>query len=355
MVELQNLEKWLSSHVVPVYQPVHELFLSLHVLARPEHHAGRLGWAKEMMANLPLQMRDQLLYFKMITDEYMTIMDIFQPWEESLKYSVEAGLEKIAALTPEAFAEVMIGPRVPVEKVQSCLSGCETAENDWFNPQQRELLQNPEAVKQRLVEFLYNYLLYFRQEHKRVEPWIIRAVHQAQERIEKDPLGFLKEIHPRFHVHDDYLELHKAKTYRFPFHELRDVYVVPSTFAAPHLLLGIYPEAISVGLHVGVPGTEEKAVIAEDFIRVMKALSDFTRASILKSLLRHPYCIRQLAEMHGISEPAVVKHVKILVEAELAWSERRGHYVFYHGVSTRLEQLAVDIHQYLDMPDFADF
>ena len=104
-------------------------------------------------------------------------------------------------------------------------------------------------------------------------------------------------------------------------------------------------------MHVNVPGTANRTAIASDFIAKMKVFSDPTRTAILKSLLDHPYCIQQLADLHGITEPAVAKHIKLLVETDFVWSERRGRYVFYRGVPTKIERLAVDIHEFIDMPD----
>ncbi|MCK9906578.1 winged helix-turn-helix domain-containing protein, partial [Frankia sp. Cpl3] len=112
-----------------------------------------------------------------------------------------------------------------------------------------------------------------------------------------------------------------AQTYQFAYQELEQIYLYPSTFAAPHLLLGIDDARICVVIAVEVPGSTQKATVPNDFITKMKVFSDPTRAAILKSLLQHPYCIQQLAELHGISEPAVAKHMKLLSEADFVWGE----------------------------------
>ncbi|MGE5702730.1 MAG: ArsR/SmtB family transcription factor, partial [Clostridia bacterium] len=188
-------------------------------------------------------------------------------------------------------------------------------------------------------------------EQRRIEPWLIRSVHESTEQLQKDPLAFMDSIHPRLHIHEQFLQFHKAQTYQFWYRDLQHIYVQPSTFVAPHLLLGTYGERISVGLALDIPGTGAKATVAADFILKMKVFSDPTRATILKNLLLHPYCIQQLADMHGISEPAVVKHIKLLHEAGFIWGERKGRYVFYRAIPSRLEMLAVDIHEFIDVPD----
>lgn len=277
-------------------------------------------------------------------------MDLFSPRNHSISSSVEAGLELIEKLSTEDFVHYMLGIDYDRELIERCLSGADQGLLENLKQEQRLLLQQPEKTKRQFMQFLFSYLPYFSKEQRRFEPWIIRSVHEIQEKLSEDPYLFVSNIHPRFHVKDTYVEFHKAKNYRFSYGDLQKIYVVPSTFVYPHLLLGIFDESISVGYPVETPGNTEKFTVPNDLIKVMKALSDPTRAAILKSLLHHPYCIQQLSDLHGISEPAVLKHIKLLKETGLVWSERRGYYIFYHGDQSRLEMLTVELHQFIDMP-----
>ncbi len=345
------LEQWIKKHVVVLYVPSYEFFNSLHVLGHPEHHTTRLNWVEETLNALPSHLLSELEYFKVLSNEYLDIMDALEPWCTPLYDSVEAGIEQIETLPLEKFVATMLGPNFHPHKVSAWLNGERDELFHQLKPEHREMINHPLTTKARFIDFLHQYLPYFQKEQRRIEPWLIRAVYEAQERIEKEPVKFMEEIHPRLRLHDYYLEFHKYKTFRFAYQDLQQVYIKPSTFVSPHLLLGIYTERLSVALLIDVPGTTEKKSIPADFIRTMKALSDSTRVSIFKSLLGHPYCIQQLADLHGVSEPAVSKHIKLLAEAELIWGERRGHYVFYKGIPSRLEMFSVDIHQFLDMPD----
>ena len=58
--------------------------------------------------------------------------------------------------------------------------------------------------------------------------------------------------------------------------------------------------------------------------RTFSALSDPTRRDILERLSAGPASISQLAEPIGISLPGVMKHVRILEEAELVTTEKHG-------------------------------
>jgi DNA-binding transcriptional ArsR family regulator len=58
--------------------------------------------------------------------------------------------------------------------------------------------------------------------------------------------------------------------------------------------------------------------------RTFSALSDPRRRDILERLQLGPASISELAKPSGISLPAVMKHVRILEEANLVTTEKRG-------------------------------
>lgn len=311
----------------------------------------RLTWAEEMLDDLPRKLAERLSYFRSLSNNFLEIMDFIEPWNAARYPSVEAGLERIAALAAEEFIEGMIGPRFHRRQIEAWMQGRVDEIFEQLTPEHRELIRHPLAKKREFLQLCYDYLPYFQKEERRIEPWLIRAVHESQEQLAKDGVGFLSNIHPRMHVHEKFVQFHKAKTYQFAYQELQHIYLYPSTFADPHLLLGTYGERICVVISVQVPGFTQKMAVPNDFIAKMKVFSDPTRAAILKSLLQHPYCIQQLAELHGVSEPAVAKHMKLLTDAQFVWGERKGRYVFYRADPGRLEKLSVDIHEFIDMPD----
>jgi DNA-binding transcriptional ArsR family regulator len=58
--------------------------------------------------------------------------------------------------------------------------------------------------------------------------------------------------------------------------------------------------------------------------RTFSALSDATRRDILERLARGPASISELARPYGISLPGVMKHVRILEDANLVTTEKMG-------------------------------
>ncbi|HRS89108.1 MAG TPA: metalloregulator ArsR/SmtB family transcription factor [Smithellaceae bacterium] len=66
-----------------------------------------------------------------------------------------------------------------------------------------------------------------------------------------------------------------------------------------------------------------------DFINVMKALSDHNRVRIVKVLQSKPLCVCELQELLSIPQPAVSKHMKVLEKAGLVEGKKEGLWVYY--------------------------
>jgi ArsR family transcriptional regulator len=67
----------------------------------------------------------------------------------------------------------------------------------------------------------------------------------------------------------------------------------------------------------------------EEFIKVMKALSDANRVKLLKLLQQRKMCVCEIQASLGIAQPTVSKHLKILEAAGLVGREKDGIWVNY--------------------------
>jgi ArsR family transcriptional regulator len=67
----------------------------------------------------------------------------------------------------------------------------------------------------------------------------------------------------------------------------------------------------------------------DEFIRVMKALSDPNRVKLLKMLQERVMCVCELRAALHLAQPTVSKHLKILEEAGLVRREKDGLWVNY--------------------------
>jgi ArsR family transcriptional regulator, arsenate/arsenite/antimonite-responsive transcriptional repressor len=66
-----------------------------------------------------------------------------------------------------------------------------------------------------------------------------------------------------------------------------------------------------------------------EFIKVMKALSDPNRVKIIKMLQHKMMCVCEMQAALNIAQPTVSKHLKILEQAELVSSQKEGQWVNY--------------------------
>jgi ArsR family transcriptional regulator len=67
----------------------------------------------------------------------------------------------------------------------------------------------------------------------------------------------------------------------------------------------------------------------DDFINVMKALSDPNRVRMIKLLQNKDLCVCEIQQLFSIPQPAVSKHMKVLEKAGVVKGEKEGLWVFY--------------------------
>ncbi|MFW6273079.1 MAG: ArsR/SmtB family transcription factor [bacterium] len=75
---------------------------------------------------------------------------------------------------------------------------------------------------------------------------------------------------------------------------------------------------------------------AKETIRVLRAMADFNRLKIITLLSKRPMCVHAIVHHLNISQPAVSKHLKLLTDAGLLVSEKKGMYVHYSLKRDRL-------------------
>jgi len=66
-----------------------------------------------------------------------------------------------------------------------------------------------------------------------------------------------------------------------------------------------------------------------DFLKVMKALSDKNRLKIVKMLQFRELCVCEIQNALGVSQPTVSKHLKVLEYADIVNKRKDGQWVNY--------------------------
>lgn len=67
----------------------------------------------------------------------------------------------------------------------------------------------------------------------------------------------------------------------------------------------------------------------DELLRVMKALSDPGRLSILKLLAVRELCACEIINLLGLAQPTISRHMKVLAEAGLVAGRKVGPWVHY--------------------------
>ncbi len=96
-----------------------------------------------------------------------------------------------------------------------------------------------------------------------------------------------------------------------------------------------------------------------DFIKVMKALSDPNRVKLLKMLQHRVMCVCEIHATLNIAQPTVSKHLKVLEDAGLVSYRKDGLWVNYHLTDGSSSPYAASIlgnlkHWLEDEPEIAE-
>ena len=87
-----------------------------------------------------------------------------------------------------------------------------------------------------------------------------------------------------------------------------------------------------------MPPLEDEA--AEELASIFKALADPTRVAIISRLAAgEACCVCDLTDTFELSQPTVSHHLRVLRDAGLVESERRGTFAYYWLVPEAIERL----------------
>jgi ArsR family transcriptional regulator, arsenate/arsenite/antimonite-responsive transcriptional repressor len=81
---------------------------------------------------------------------------------------------------------------------------------------------------------------------------------------------------------------------------------------------------------------------AQRIARIAKALGDPIRLQLVDVLRKHAgrVCVCELVPLFDLSQPTVSHHLKVLREAGLVDSERRGLWAYYYVIPDSLKELS---------------
>jgi DNA-binding transcriptional ArsR family regulator len=85
----------------------------------------------------------------------------------------------------------------------------------------------------------------------------------------------------------------------------------------------------------------------DEIVKLFKALSDPTRVQIITHLATGDLCVGALAHRIGVTHSAVSQHLRILREARLVDSAKRGYWVHYSLKRERANAASMQVSAWL--------
>jgi len=126
--------------------------------------------------------------------------------------------------------------------------------------------------------------------------------------------------------------------------------LVPSVYAWPNLMTSLDDGAWRKVIVYPAPFLAEREVEPlppADLQRLLRALGDNARLSVLRLVAEQPRSTRELAPLVGISEATLSRHLRVLTEAGAVSRRREGRFVLYALEQERLAQLEPGLLGYL--------
>lgn len=303
-----------------VYSPLFEMFCALHVLSNSQHHTHREKWVEKINTLMTKSMKDNINKFSLITDEYLIIMDFCNDFKECSDLNIISSLDFLND--------------VPLYKI-----------NGIFKKYNKRITN---IYYRELLRFLRDfYIEIFQNELKYIEPIIIRELKRKSILAKEKGIFYLIDsIHSRIEVLEDEIVFYKFKELRVKLIDLKYININVSTFISPHLLLGQDKNSINLTVLLELDSNEDKC--PKDLEKKLKALGDATRLRILSEINPIGKSTQELSSILNISEAAVSKALKLLLEAKLVNKIRRGNYIIYSLSSIEIDYLPYNIYEYIN-------
>ncbi|GCE15173.1 ArsR/SmtB family transcription factor [Tengunoibacter tsumagoiensis] len=339
-------EEPLRSRLQMVLSPVSEMLTSLHVLADPGHHLSNQEWASATQNDLPLEVREVTQEIERYQADWIHLIDLLY-LDGRLEMAVLEFLDYLAGLPPRQVVDVLLEGLPDVAAFGWINEPLEQGDlsTSWI-----QLRIDPEPLVTRLLVALKSYweqIFHREWEHRR--PLLEQCRAQQAIRLDSmEPPQWLASLHARIEYDraTDTVVFHKRHELRFPLEEMLRIVCTPSTFAAPHLMVGYGRGLLNLTMHATAALTDLRT-IPPGILPVAKALSDETRLQIYKLVLKRPHYTQEIAFTMKLAEPTVSRHLKVLRDAGLVQSRKEGLVVLYTGLLNPVDAFAQRVREFL--------
>lgn len=350
-----KLQGFSGSNLHVTVSPLAEMMAILHCMAEPDHHLE----ARSMLSNISKSIDDAYLReFNFLSPLWARFRcRLFFPLAPTSR-ALATEIKSVASLPDPAFIELcaegiqgMRGPIPPVDKLLN-----DTPERDEFlnyclsrSSARRDLadalLENPTKLKAQLLRFIAETdARFFAREWNRVRGEITNAAAYHQHQIRTLSSGeALSSLHhsARHEAGFEEIRIDKLQNYSVSLKD-RQVVAVPSVRIGSHLTVKWEPDhPIIVHFPVRTATTEPMGI--ETMRQRLAALNSDIRIELFRHLVGEPITTSELSARLNQTAAQTSRELRVLREANLLVSERRGKRVFHRMDVDKIIQLGPDL------------
>lgn len=337
-----ELANFSSEQVAFGYSAAHEAVVALHVFHDCKHHPLHLSWVLQARRRLSPALKEEIEAFRFF---YRRPIVAFWELQEGAAFrSFEQEVDELMQAPIAGYAEKTLHMLLErsVSWAQWQQADAVIAEEVLARVRERhpgslavvgEFLRDPWRSRARFVEMLCAFWeACVREEWPRIEElFVLDITERGRALLRGGVLGVLEGLAPEISVNRkrQTATIRRISKAELTFGEQDVLFLEPSYFTWPHLFVKRTKPVI---LHYSVMELQQAArpeMPPEHLYPFFRALGDLTRLQIVQYLAQKERSTRELAELIGITEAAVSKHLKQLLAAGLVTARRESYYVFY--------------------------
>ncbi|WP_462411743.1 ArsR/SmtB family transcription factor [Neobacillus sp. Marseille-QA0830] len=317
------------------YSAAHETLIALHVFSDCKHHPLHIPWVMQARKKISPVLKTEIEAFRIFYNR--PIVPFWELQEDSAIRSFEIDLNELLQKPKEEYQQVVLealdGPVAHQSEMAKKLLEVGVDRYPEFNQIVYELVENPEASRQRfanMLEEFWNRCL--KEEWPTMEERFLNDIAlRGRILMNEGVLPLLASLSDEIASipGENRAVIRRKSKKEITFGTEDRLFLAPTYFAWPHLFVSTHRQ---LGINYSISENQLEAaqpIPPEDLLQIFRALGDFTRLQIIRYLTQQPRSTRELSTLIGITEGAISKHLKILRDANLITASRQSYYVFY--------------------------
>ncbi len=334
---LQNNEI-LTQRIQFIYSPLNELFRSLHVLLNPRHHGMHIEWALEAKQKLSNFFFNDLHYFSLFYElgTPPVLFNNFQTLSPNLDTEIQQLQSYLATIDPKIILTSLrkVSNDRENQFIPELAKGLEW--QDFNLAENNNLLADLKSDPQKVYQHLFSFIDEYRHQvfdqtwdANSLAGFLLNEIKQQSEYLRQHGfVGLVNHLQvDRIHWQNHQLVVTKPFTETINLSDQDAILLMPSYFIWPHLFVDHFQHGVVINYDAL---NKQRATVSPDKLAgIFKALSDTVRLKIMKYLADQPYTTQALGQILTMSESTVSHHLKLLKEAGVVDTVKKGKFVLY--------------------------